>query len=101
MAERLNKTQILRQYIATFEEFLTSNGGIDEESASKIEWAKSKADWLDPFISRKDRHLDAFDKNELIQPECPKKDSWNWSSYSYYDTVQKDSFWSNPWRNRR
>jgi hypothetical protein len=74
---------------------------MDEVSASKIEWAKSKADWLDPFISLEDKYLDPFDKNELIQPECPKKDTWNWSSNSYYESVQKNSFWSNPWRNRR
>jgi hypothetical protein len=101
MAERLNKTQILRQYISTFEEFLNSKGEMDEESASKIEWAKLKADWLDPFISLEDKYLDPYDKNELIQPECPKKDTWNWSSNSYYESVQKNSFWSNPWRNRR
>ncbi len=100
MAERLNKTQILRQYIATFEEFLTSRGEMDEESLTKIAWAKAKADWLDPFISIEDRYLDPFDKNELTQPECPKKDTWNWSSYSDYQSVPKNSFWSNPWRNR-
>lgn len=100
MAERLNKTQILRHYIATFEEFLTRQGEIDEESATKIAWAKAKADWLDPFISKEDMYLDPFDKNELTQPECPKKDTWNWSSYSDYQSVPKNSFWSNPWRNR-
>ncbi|MGD0582289.1 MAG: hypothetical protein ABR974_05010 [Bacteroidales bacterium] len=101
MAERLNKTQILRQYISSFEEFLISKGEMDEVSASKIEWAKSKADWLDPFISRSDKYLDPCDKSELIQPECPKKDSWGYSSYSEYYSAPKYSFWSNPWRNRK
>ena len=69
---------------------------MDEESATKIAWAKGKADWLDPFISKEDKYLDPFDKNELTQPECPKKDTWNWSDYSDYQSVPKYSFWSNP-----
>jgi hypothetical protein len=100
MAEQLHKTQILRQYIATFEDFLNSRGEMDEESVSKIRWANEKADWLDPFISKDDKYLDAYDKNELIQPDCPKKDAWGYSSYSDYQSTPKYSFWSNPWRNR-
>lgn len=101
MAEQFHKTQILRHYISTFEDFLKNQGELDEESASKIQWAKEKADWLDPFISRSDKYLDPCDKNELIQSECPRKDSWGYSSYSDSYSAPKYSFWSNPWRNRR
>jgi hypothetical protein len=100
MAERLHKTHILRQYISTFEEFVSRDGEITEEIATKIEWAKAKADWLDPFISKEDQYLDSYDKDELIQTECPKKDTWNYPSYSDYQSTPKYSFWSNPWRNR-
>jgi hypothetical protein len=44
MAERLHKTHILRQYISTFEEFVSRNGKVNEEIVAKIEWAKAKAD---------------------------------------------------------
>lgn len=101
MAERLHKTQILRQYISTFEEFVSKSGEMNEEIATKIEWAKAKADWLDPFVSKEDQYLDSYDKNELIQPDCPKKDTWNYPSYSDYQSTPKYSFWSNPWRTRR
>jgi len=101
MAERLHKTQILRNYIDTFEEFLKARGEMNEEAAAKLEWARSKADWLDPFISNEDKYLYSYDKNELIQPECPKKDTWNHFGYSDYSSAPKFSFWSNPWRNRR
>jgi hypothetical protein len=101
MAERLHKTHILRQYIASFEEFLSKRDGLDEEAVAKLEWAKAKADWLDPFIGKKDQYLDAYDKNELIQPDCPKKDTWGYYNYSGYYSTPEDSFWSNPWRNRR
>ena len=98
MAERLHKTHILRQYISTFEEFVSRDGEITEEIATKIEWAKAKADWLDPFVSKEDAYLDSYDKDEMIQPECSKKDTWNYPSYSNYQSTPKDSFGSNPYR---
>jgi hypothetical protein len=101
MAERLHKTQILRHYITAFEEYLSNRGEMNEVSAEKIEWTKVKADWLDPFISKEDQYLDSYDKDALIQTDCPKKDTWNYPSYSDYQSTPKYSFWSNPWRNRR
>jgi hypothetical protein len=98
LAERLHKTHILRQYISTFEEFVSRNGDVNEEIATKIEWAKSKADWLDPFISKEDQYWDSYDKDEITQPECPKKNSWE---YSNYTSTPKPSFWSNPYRKWR
>lgn len=100
MAERLHKTQILRHYVATYEEFLNSRGEMNEEASTKIEWARAKADWLDPFICKEDKYLDSYDKNELIRPDCPKKDAWNYSSNPDY-SAPKYSYWSNPWRHRR
>jgi hypothetical protein len=98
MAERLHKTHILRQYISTFEEFVSRDGEVTEEIATKIEWAKAKADWLDPFISKEDQYLDSYDKDEIIQPECPKKNTWDYSNYS---SNPQPSFWSNPYRKWR
>jgi hypothetical protein len=95
MAERLHKANILRQYIVTFEEFARNKGEIDEDVAEEIKWAKEKADWLDPFISRKDKYLDYYNKDEIIQPECPKKNTWDYPSYN---TSSGHSFWSNPFR---
>lgn len=97
MAERLHKTAILRQYIKAYEEFILNNGEMNDEIRQKIQWAKDKADWLDPFISKDDMYLDEYDKDELIQPKCTKSNSWDYDSYSsssYY------SFWSNPFRKR-
>lgn len=97
MAERLHKTTILRQYIKTYEEFIIDNGEMSDEIRQKIQWANDKADWLDPFISKDDLYLDKFDKDEIIQSDCPKSTSRIYDSYSsssYY------SFWSNPFRRR-
>ena len=96
MAERLHKTTILRTYIFTYEKFVMDRGELTDEITEKINWAREKADWLDPFISRKDKYLDFYKKDEIIQPECPKKDIWDYSDY--YSVSPDDSFWSNPFR---
>lgn len=92
MAERLHKTNMLRHYISTYEEFISQNSEMSEEIAVKIKWAKEKADWLDPFISKKDQFLDNKDIDALIQPECPKTNSWG---YTYTPSVG-NTFWSSP-----
>ena len=94
MAERLHKTNILRHYISTYEEFIIKNGEISEEIEVKIRWAKDKADWLDPFISKKDQFLNYKDIDALIQPECPKNNSWGYQSYTQSNS---NSFWSSPY----
>lgn len=98
MAERLQKTNILRQYISTYEEFINKRGEMDEEIVAEIQWAKEKADWLDPFISKKDQYMDHYDKDEIIQPECPKKNTWD---YPNHTSSHGHSFWSNPFRKWR
>lgn len=31
-----------------------TSGNLDEKSMERIEWAKAKADWYDPTVSRED-----------------------------------------------
>lgn len=95
MAERLHKANILRNYIYTYEEYLQKMEITDEEMLQKIEWAKGKADWLDPFISKPDKYLDHYDKDEIIQPDCPKQNSW--SHQSYHEQSSGYNFWAQPW----
>jgi len=98
MAELLHKTNILRQYVSTYEQFVIEHGEMNETISNKLQWAKEKADWLDPFISKEDLYLDEYDKNDILQPESPKYNSWRYedSSSSYHNY----SFWSNPFRRR-
>jgi len=91
MAERLHKTNILRQYISTYEDFLNEKGEMDEKAAAKLKWAKDKADWLDPFISKNDEYLDSFDKDEITQQECPNQYSRSFSSTK----LSQYPFWLN------
>jgi len=97
MAERLHKTNILRQYISTYEQFIMENGEMNEEIFERLKWAKDKADWIDPFISKHDKYLDKYNKDEIIQPNNEKNDPWRNEDYSSHNY----SFWSNPFRHKK
>lgn len=99
MAERLHKTNILRNYIYTYEEYLQKNEINDEEILANIEWAKDKADWLDPFVSKSDKYLDHFDKEKVIQSDSPKQNSW--SHQDYNEQSSRDNFWKKPWWSKK
>lgn len=95
MADRLHKANIIRYYIATYEDHLQQRGLTDEEVSAQLQWAKEKADWLDPFISLKDEYLDHYDKDKILQPDCPKEYSWNRSGYN--EPSREYNFWAVPW----
>jgi len=58
MTERLYKANIIRDYIHTYEIYLEKNRITEENVLRKIEWAKEKADRLDPFILKEDVRID-------------------------------------------
>ena len=95
MAERMYKANIIRDYIHTYEIYVKKNGVTDEKVLRKIEWAKDKADWLDPFISKEDIYLDKFKIDEIIQPKCSTQHYRNEPIQSENFTVR--SFWQKPW----
>ena len=99
MAERLRKANILRQYIAEYEEYLKTSETLDDEVVKKLEWARKKADWLDPFIDVKDEYLNEDDKDQSL--ETIKSDS-NTRRPSTAET-ERYSFWSKPyhWFNKK
>lgn len=68
MAERLRKVNMLRQYIADYEEYLRTSDMMDDEVVKKLEWARKKADWLDPFIDFEDEYLNEDDKGQKVEP---------------------------------
>lgn len=94
MAERLYKANTIRNYVATYEKYLTENGIENEGILAKLEWAKEKADWLDPFISKDDEYLDCYKKDEIIQAKCPKEKSWRDTNYYEHSG---NSYWAKPW----
>ena len=70
-AERFRKTNILREYINAFENHAIEDGETDDELLAKIQWAREKADWLDPFIAKKDNYLNSYDMDRILQAAVP------------------------------
>lgn len=64
-ASRLQRANRLREFIAAVEDRARHGGELTPEKQQWIEWAKAKADWLDPLVRRSDPILDA------PEPEVP------------------------------
>ena len=66
LADRFNKTKILRNYVESYRNSCLKRGLITGETASWIRWASEKINWYDPFIENKDELLDGFDRNTIF-----------------------------------
>jgi hypothetical protein len=64
-ASRLQRANRLREFIAAVEDRARQDGELTLEKQQWIEWARAKADWLDPLIRRSDPILGA------PEPEAP------------------------------
>jgi hypothetical protein len=64
-ASRLQRANRLREFIAAVEYRAREDGELTPEKRQWIEWARAKADWLDPLVRRRDPILDA------PEPEAP------------------------------
>ena len=71
-ATRWHKTQYLRGFIKEYENYLTDNNQLDEDKKQYIDWAKEKADWLDPFIEKEVELMEDVNRETLKS----KKRSW-------------------------
>ncbi|MDR1632423.1 MAG: hypothetical protein LBR97_06050 [Dysgonamonadaceae bacterium] len=89
MAERLFKANVIRDYINTYEKYLNEKDISDSNVLEKLQWARDKADWLDPFISKGDQYLDGYDKDKIIQPDSTTQQT------SYDRDIY--NFWVKPW----
>lgn len=101
MADRLYKANIIRDYILKYEDYLKENNIEDENALKKIAWAKEKADWLDPFISKEDKYLDHYDKDEISKPERSKPET-SWGNQIRQEVSgNRYNFWEKPWWMKR
>jgi len=94
MAERLRKANMLRQYISDYEEYLRTNDAMNEEVIQKLDWARKKADWLDPFIDVEDEYLNEDDKDQKVEPVKTESTVRHSSS----SETEKYNFWTRPYR---
>ena len=59
LSEQYHKSLLIRNYIAAKIEKEQSENTLDQETQEWINWAKDKADWIDPLINKKDEILDS------------------------------------------
>ncbi|MFO1207422.1 MAG: hypothetical protein U1E63_17140 [Burkholderiales bacterium] len=69
-ASRLQRANRLREFIAAVEDSAHHDGESTPEKQQWIEWAKAKADWIDPLVRRSDPILDT--------PEPQRPSYWSW-----------------------
>ena len=69
-ASRLQRANRLREFIAAVEDRAHHDGEPTPEKLQWIEWAKAKADWIDPLVRRSDPILDT--------PEPQRPSYWSW-----------------------
>lgn len=55
-SKRWAEAQQLRAYLNSIE----SSGSLKEDLSTWLEWARSKADWLDPMIKKEDKWMEGF-----------------------------------------
>ena len=100
-ADRLRTAALIREYADRFEAVMTDRMD-GEELQEKLQWMREKADFIDPFIKRKDEWLRVSDINRLLSPEITKTtEERRPSSYGYgQETVT--SYWQlkNAWWRR-
>ena len=69
-ASRLQRANRLREFITAVEDRAHHDGELTPEKQQWIEWAKAKADWIDPLVRRSDPILDT--------PEPQRPSYWSW-----------------------
>lgn len=90
---------MVREYIAAYEAHLDKLGlSEDQNKRNEIEWMKSKADFIDPFANGTDNLLSEEHIDSLINPRIIKTEESK-SSYSYYSSEPRYSYWQikNMW----
>jgi hypothetical protein len=64
-AKRHDKAEMIRSYANKLEQNAIDRNELTFDLREKIEWAKKKADWYDPFIEADDELLRGIDREEL------------------------------------
>ncbi|HEY9262529.1 hypothetical protein, partial [Chitinophaga sp.] len=65
-SHRSEKAEEIRRYIDRLEQkMMMDSQDISEEMRLWLEWARQKANWIDPLINQQDEWLDANDRDSL------------------------------------
>lgn len=64
-SKRHEESEIIRRYIQKLEDSAILRNELTDELKEKIDWARKKADWFDPFIEAQDELLSEVNKDDL------------------------------------
>lgn len=64
-AKRHAKAEEIRKYADELERVAKEKNIFNDDLKAKIEWARKKADWYDPFIEAEDEVMEGIDRDEL------------------------------------
>lgn len=97
-AELYAWANVLRSYAERYESFLNDKETQDDDELEKLQWLKSKVEWIDPFVEHDDELLTNDHKKELF---WPKEHGFSYSNpYHSYPSWPEFNFWNNPFKRR-
>ncbi|HWK03745.1 MAG TPA: hypothetical protein VNS58_08940 [Puia sp.] len=64
-AARWRQANEIREYVKAKEQKAVAMGGVSEELQTSLDWARAKADWLDPLIEKEDELLKEVDRETV------------------------------------
>jgi hypothetical protein len=64
-AKRHAKAEDIRKYADELERVAKEKNILNDDLKDKIEWARKKADWYDPFIEADDKLMEGIDRDDL------------------------------------
>ena len=97
-AELYAWANVVRSYAERYASFLNDKETQDDDELEKLQWLKSKVEWIDPFVEHEDELLTDEHKKELFWPQ---EHGFSYSNpYHSYPSWPEFNFWNNPFKRR-
>jgi hypothetical protein len=96
-SRRWKDAKLLREYINQIEQKATAEGKLTEDIIEWIQWARKKADWLDPLLNEADEWLAGVDPNGLFAQDNTNNLSSGYNQSYSQESVNKSSWPLVPW----
>lgn len=96
-SRRWKEAKLLREYINQIEQKAIAEGRLTEDIREWVQWARKKADWLDPLLNEPDEWLAGVDPTGLFVQDNPNSLSAGFIQSYSQETVNKSSWPLAPW----
>ena len=96
-SRRWRDAELFREYINQIEQKAILEGKLTEDIMQWIQWARKKADWLDPLLSEPDEWLTDVDPNGLFAQDNSNSLGSSYNQGFSQESVNKSSWPLLPW----